>query len=156
MWSLDSEDGKVTKLQTGQPWTGIPARSTSPKRPDWLWGPTSLLFSWYRGTVATTINWPGRNAGNWPPSSAEIRNERSYSSVPLFTFMVCSGTNVVRGGTTGWGTALQAEFARSNPDYVIGIFHWHNPSKRQWSWSRLSHWQKWVLGIFPGGKAGRK
>ena len=39
--------------------------------------------------------------------------------------MVCRGTNVVRSDTAGWGTALQAEFAGSNPDYAIGIFHWH-------------------------------
>jgi len=36
-----------------------------------------------------------------------------------------------RGGTDGWGTALQARRSRVRfPDGVIGIFHWHNPSGR--------------------------
>jgi len=36
-----------------------------------------------------------------------------------------------RGGTVGWGTALQAgKVAGSIPYGVIAIFHWRNPSDR--------------------------
>jgi hypothetical protein len=39
---------------------------------------------------------------------------------------------------------------------VIGIFHWHKLLPiALWSWGWLSLQQKWVPGIFPGGKDGR-
>ena len=39
---------------------------------------------------------------------------------------------------------------------VIGIFHWHKILPiALWSWGWLSLQQKWVPGIFPGGKDGR-
>jgi hypothetical protein len=43
--------------------------------------------------------------------------------------------------------ATNRQFAGSIPDCVIGIFQWHKPS------GRLR--QKWVPGVFPGGKGGR-
>jgi hypothetical protein len=45
--------------------------------------------------------------------------------------------------------------AGSIPGGVIGFFHWHNPSDRTMARSRLSLYQKWVPGVFPGGKGGR-
>jgi len=41
--------------------------------------------------------------------------------------------------------------AGSIPAGVIGIFHWHNPSDRTMALGS-SQPQKWVPGVFPGGK----
>jgi len=42
-----------------------------------------------------------------------------------------SGCREARGGTVGWGTALQAGMSRVPfPMGVVGYFHWHNPSGR--------------------------
>jgi hypothetical protein len=62
----------------------------------------------------------------------------------------------------GWGTALQAgkswvPFPMRSLRFFIDLIC----SAALWSWSRLSLWQKWVLGIFlagvgdDGGKCGR-
>jgi hypothetical protein len=58
---------------------------------------------------------------------------------------------VVRGGVSGWvrHCAKNLKVAGLIPDVVIGIFRWQNLS------GRLSLYQKWVLGILPGGKGGR-
>jgi hypothetical protein len=47
---------------------------SSPKRPDGLWGPPSLLFNGYRGFFPG-VKRPGRQINHSPPSSAEIKNE---------------------------------------------------------------------------------
>jgi hypothetical protein len=54
---------------------------SSPKRPDWLWGPPSLLFNGYRGSLSG-VKRPGREVNDSPPCSAEIKNEWSYTSIP--------------------------------------------------------------------------
>jgi hypothetical protein len=46
-----------------------------------------------------------------------------------------------------WATSRKV--AGSISSGVIGIFHWRKP------WDRLSHWQKWTPGLFPGGRGGR-
>ena len=52
--------------------------------------------------------------------------------------------------------ATNLKVAGSIPDDVIGIFHWHKILPiALWSWGRLSLWQKWVPGAFPGGKSDR-
>lgn len=60
---------------------------SSPNYPDQLWGPLSLLFTGFRGAlkwgqavVSPMRNWL-RCEVNHSPSSAEVENEMSYSSV---------------------------------------------------------------------------
>ena len=61
-----------------------PSRSTrfySPKRPDRLWGPPSLLLNGYRVSFPR-VKWPLREVNHSPPSSAEVKNKWSYTSTP--------------------------------------------------------------------------
>ena len=52
--------------------------------------------------------------------------------------------------------ATNRKVAVSIPAGAIGIFHWHKILPiAPWSWGRLSLWQKWVPGAFPGGKGGQ-
>jgi hypothetical protein len=56
-----------------------------------------------------------------------------HSAVGVLVWCDCVGhkalcNQCICDGSVGWGTALQA--MGSNPDGVIGIIHWHNPSGR--------------------------
>jgi len=57
---------------------------SSPKYPDRLWGPPSLLFNRYRGSVPAEKR-SGRDIDHSPPYSTEVKNEWSYSSTPFYT-----------------------------------------------------------------------
>jgi len=59
---------------------GPVARSTSPKRPDRPYGPLSLLFKGW--SSFTGIKRPTREGDHSPPSTAEVKNEWSYTSAP--------------------------------------------------------------------------
>ena len=54
-----------------------------PKRPDGVWGPSSFLFSGRRGALHPVVEQPGRETDHSPPSSSEIKSNRSciYHSV---------------------------------------------------------------------------
>ena len=55
-------------------------RVSSPNRPGWLCGTFSLLFGWYRGSFPG-VQRPGRRVDHSPPSSPQVKNEWSYTSV---------------------------------------------------------------------------
>ena len=62
----------------------------------------------------------------------------------------------VRGGAVGWGTALQAGRSRVRfPMVSLEFFIDIALLAALWPWDWLSLQQKWVPGIFPGGKEGR-
>jgi len=54
---------------------------SSPKCPDWLWGPTILLYRGYWGFFKE-VKQPGCEVDHSPPSSAEVKNEWSCTSNP--------------------------------------------------------------------------
>jgi hypothetical protein len=57
---------------------------------------------------------------------------------------------------SGWGTALQTGRSRDRfPIVSLEFFIDITLPAALWSWSRLSLEQKWVPGIYPGGKGGR-
>jgi hypothetical protein len=52
---------------------------------------SSLLISGYREIFSTGLNWQGPEAGHSPASSAEVKNEWSYTSTPQCALMACKG-----------------------------------------------------------------
>ena len=52
-------------------------------RPDRPWGPLSLFYNGYRVFPGGKVR-PGRATDHSPPSSAEVLEEYSYTSTPLW------------------------------------------------------------------------
>jgi len=64
-------------------------------------------------------------------------------------------------GDTRWRSwlrhcATSRKVAGTNPNGVTGIFYWHNPSGRTMGQWLTQPPTKWVPGIFPGDKGGRR
>jgi len=61
----------------------------APERPDQLWGPPSLLFNGYRGSLG--VNWPG------PDSHllSRLRTSRAVPLLPLHAFMTVTETHLL-------------------------------------------------------------
>jgi hypothetical protein len=53
-----------------------------PPRPDRLWGLTQPPIQWVPGALSLGVKRPGREADHSPPSSAEVKNGRSWTSTP--------------------------------------------------------------------------
>jgi len=62
----------------------------SSKCPDWLWGPSSLLFVAYWGSFLG-IEQLGHEVDDSLSSGAEVKNEWIYTSAPPYAFMVWAG-----------------------------------------------------------------
>ena len=91
--SLNSVVGRETRLCDGLSTVQIPAKmsSSSPKCPDWQWGPHSILFSGYQGSFLR-LKQPWHKAYDFLPYNTEVKNELSYSLLPLYAIMVQTGT----------------------------------------------------------------
>jgi hypothetical protein len=70
---------------------GIVRDFSSQKRADPLWGPPSLLFNGCRWlfTRRKAVGVDGS-----PPSIAEVKNEWSYTSTPLYAFVESIGVTL--------------------------------------------------------------
>lgn len=54
---------------------------SSTKCRDQLWGQLSPLFNGYWGCFPG-VKWPGHEVDHWPPPSAKVKKEQSYTSAP--------------------------------------------------------------------------
>jgi hypothetical protein len=59
----------------------------SPRRPNRLWGPPSLLSNCYRGAFFRGVKRSGREADHSPPTSAKVKNMWMYTSTPPYAFI---------------------------------------------------------------------
>jgi hypothetical protein len=77
-------------------------------------------------------------------------NNVRVSILPLSTSTGDRGRTVVKV------LCYKSEGRWFDPRWFQWIFHWHKILPiALWSWGRLSLWQKWVPGVFSGGKVGR-
>jgi hypothetical protein len=88
--SRDSSVSIVTRLRAGQPgfdsWQeqGCFLLATA-SRP--ALGTTQPPIQWIQRALSLGVNQSGREADHLPPSSAEVKNPRSYTSNPPYVFM---------------------------------------------------------------------
>jgi hypothetical protein len=86
--------GIVTKLWAGGLRVRIPARQKNhffTKTSRQALGLTRPRIQWVPWVLSSEIKRPGRETDQ-TPSSAEAENKRSHISVPLYTYMACTGT----------------------------------------------------------------
>ena len=86
-----SSVGIATELRAGRSGDRIPVGARFSAPPDRPWGPPSLLYNGYRVFQGGKVR-PGRDAGHSPPSSADVLEQYSYNSTPLW-----ATTGPVRG-----------------------------------------------------------
>jgi hypothetical protein len=91
--SWDSVVGIVTVYRLDDQGVGVqvPEESSvfsSPRHPDWLWDPPSLLFNGYQVFFSPGVKRPGREADHSPPTSAEVKKTWLHRSTPPYAFMV--------------------------------------------------------------------
>jgi hypothetical protein len=61
---------------------------SSPRRPDRIWGPPSLLSNRYRGGgLSPGVKRQERDADQPPPANAEVKNMWIHTSTPPYAFM---------------------------------------------------------------------
>jgi hypothetical protein len=104
--SQDSSVSVVTKLNGLDDQESAPGRvrdffSLPPCR-DWRWGPASLLWNEYQA-LSPELKQPGHEADHSPPSSAEVKDARSYTSTPPY---VCMAWYLVKQKTWLHGVIL--------------------------------------------------
>jgi hypothetical protein len=59
---------------------------SSPRRPDWLWGPPSFLSNGYWGALSLGVKRQGCETDHSPATSAEFKKTWIYTSTPPHAF----------------------------------------------------------------------
>jgi hypothetical protein len=49
--------------------------------------PTQLPIQWVRGALSPGVKWPGRKSDHSPPTSAEVKKTRVYTSTTPYVFI---------------------------------------------------------------------
>jgi hypothetical protein len=78
------------RLDDGWVGVGVPVGSrifSSPYRPDRFWGSTQPPIKWVQGAISPGVKQQGREGGNSPPTSAEVKKMWIYTSTPAYAFM---------------------------------------------------------------------
>ena len=137
-------------------------------RPDWPWGPPSLLYNSYR--VFPGVNRPGRGVDHPPPFSAEVTERIElylYSpSGPLWPVI-------------GWILPLPVHFTSIHYWYILNYVGWNSivsiatccelevwgsntgrssrdfPHQCKLAVGPTQPCVRWVLALFPGSKVAR-
>jgi len=78
-----SSVGIATELLAGRSGDRIPVGARFSASPDRPWGPPSVLYNGYQ-VFPGGKEPPGRDADPSPPSSAVVKKEESYTSIPLW------------------------------------------------------------------------
>jgi hypothetical protein len=122
-----------------------------------LWQCYALVAKWDLTVLTSHLlderwgegNWKGQSW--WQPCSyykLQAQNIAMWKIIQrqwnLQNFDATTVNLGAHGGAVGWGTAIQA--GRSLVRFLPAAL---------WPWGWLSLWQKWVPGMFPGGKGGR-
>jgi hypothetical protein len=61
--------------------------SSSPLRPDRIWGPTSLLFNGYKGIYFPRIKWPDHETDHLLPTNVKLKKMCISTFTPIYAFM---------------------------------------------------------------------
>jgi hypothetical protein len=87
---------------------------------DWLWGPPSLPINGHRGSFPE-VKWPEREVNHSPPSSAEVKNEWSFTSIPPLRFMALTGKTLLFTFLTA--TYLHTQPSKTRSTSTCTIMH---------------------------------
>jgi hypothetical protein len=161
----DSSVDIVTRLQAKQTGGWIPNKGkrsfSSPNRPDWIWGPPSLLCNGYWGS-SRRYSGGGVKLTTYLHLASRLRMCGAMSLLPLYAFMTCTGTACIVFNSDfcseGATLAQLVEALRFKPEgrgFDSRWCHWNfsltyslRPHYVCWVDSASN---KWVPGIFPGG-----
>jgi len=83
MHGLGSSVGTATDYRLHSPGIEPQWGARFSAHPDWPWGPPSLLYNGYQVFPGGKER-PGHEANHSPPSSAEVLEEYSYTSTPIW------------------------------------------------------------------------
>jgi hypothetical protein len=92
MWSRGNSVGIATDYGLDDRGVGVrvPVGArifTTPCRPDWFWGPPSIVTNGYRRFFIRGVKRQGRDADHISTASAEVRKMWIYTSTPPYAFM---------------------------------------------------------------------